>query len=314
MINQRVITNMSCIFDRGMGSIDETSYFAEKSHADLVEEFCSYLEMHRLFISNHLEITQALNDRGTDLILNSDNCKLGFQIKSHYDVTENDFAANVKRQQTESLAHGLDKWYLLVCSPLQFRSQDYLGRIQYLLSEISSYKTNYIEVYSPRNAIRFFNKPSPLTEDQFSNKLSDLIPKVQVNFSARYIENCSYGEFYELQVVIQGNQPVNRYKLMFNFPTLDDMNVGYVKPDNQSTERIFIRKQDGYYKVIYNSGGPLFPNIPNDVGEEIGFKYCCRENFRSSMEWDVSWELHTEDGIKLKDRTTIHDLWLSSRH
>jgi hypothetical protein len=43
-----------------------------------------------------VERTQNLNDRGVDLFLFSYDAKIGFQIKSEYDVSEDRFAANVK--------------------------------------------------------------------------------------------------------------------------------------------------------------------------------------------------------------------------
>jgi hypothetical protein len=162
------VTQILCLLDRGNGTSDETLYFAGKSHDDLVEEFRRYLEMHFSLIgSSHVEITQALNDRGTDLQLKREGCKIGFQIKSPYDVSEDDFSAKVKRQLAESSAHGLDKWFLLICSPLQYEGHDYTGRITHLLNEISTYKTNYAEAYGPRNAIRYFNNPDTLSEEEF---------------------------------------------------------------------------------------------------------------------------------------------------
>jgi hypothetical protein len=132
MKNDQTIAHIFSILDRGIGTVDDTSYFDGKKHDELVEEFANYLDRHRPLISNHLEITQALNDRGTDLILKNDNCKLGFQIKSHFDVNEKDFSANVKRQCTEASAHGLDKWYLLICSPLKSKGKDLSEKIQTL--------------------------------------------------------------------------------------------------------------------------------------------------------------------------------------
>jgi hypothetical protein len=167
-----LVTQILCLLDRGNGSSDETLYFAGKSHEDLVEEFCEYLEMHSSLIgSSHVEDTQALNDRGTDLHLKREGCKIGFQIKSPYDVSEDDFSANVKRQLAESSAHGLDKWILIICSPLQHEGHDHRGRINYLLSELSTYKTDYVEAYGPRNAVRYFNNPDPLSEAEFNGCL-----------------------------------------------------------------------------------------------------------------------------------------------
>jgi hypothetical protein len=169
---QSFVTQISCLLDRGSGTSDETSYFANKSHKDLVDEFRSYLEMHVPLIgSSHIEITQALNDRGTDLLLQRGSNKIGFQIKSHYDVSENDFSAKVKRQLAESNAHGLDKWFLLICSPLQYEDYNYTGKIAHLLNELSTYKTDYAEAYGPRNTIKYFNNPDPLSKEEFTFRL-----------------------------------------------------------------------------------------------------------------------------------------------
>lgn len=166
------VTQILCLLDRGTGTCDETSYFANKSHKNLVDEFRSYLEMHVPLIgSSHVEITQALNDRGTDLLLQREDCKIGFQIKSHYDVSESDFSAKVKRQLAESNAHGLDKWFLLICSPLQHKGHDYTEKIAHLLNELSTYKMDYVEAYGPRNTIKYFNNPTPLSREEFTIRL-----------------------------------------------------------------------------------------------------------------------------------------------
>lgn len=161
-------SEISCLLDRGTGTSDETRYFANKRHKELVEEFRDYLEMHNALIgSSHLEITQALNDRGTDLLLQREESKIGFQIKTHHDVGESDFSANVKRQLAESNAHGLDRWYLLICSPLEDQGHEYSGRITHLLNELSTYKTDYAEAYGPRSTVKYFNSPTPLSSEEF---------------------------------------------------------------------------------------------------------------------------------------------------
>jgi len=168
MQKQRCIIEISRLLDRGNASSAETSYFADKRHDKLVEEFQGYLERHRLLIgTSHIEITQSLNDRGTDLLLQREDCKIGFQLKSHYDVKENNFAAKVKRQLAESHAHGLDKWYLLICSPLEDENKKYSGRIAHLLNEISTLKTQYVRAYGPRNTVRYFNNSEILPLKEF---------------------------------------------------------------------------------------------------------------------------------------------------
>lgn len=233
MKNNQTIARMFCILDRGMGTVDDTSYFEGKKHDELVEEFRSYLEKHKSFVSNHLEITHALNERGIDLILKDESCKLGFQIKSHYDVNAKEFAANVKRQCTEASAHGLDKWYLLICSPLKSNGKDLSGKIQSLYNEISSYKRDDIEVYTPRNTVKFFKDSMPLSEEEFDNKLrnNQISHDIRVNFSSKYIEGCSMGELYELQITFE-NRPksitINQYQLEFNFPDLSVQTTPFI--------------------------------------------------------------------------------------
>jgi hypothetical protein len=109
-----------------------------------------------------------LNDRGTDLLLEEGDCKIGFQIKSHYDVRDDAFSANVKRQLTESHAHGLDKWYLLICSPLEHEGESYSHRIAHLVNEISTYKIRYVGAYGPRNAVLYFYDPEPVSPQEFN--------------------------------------------------------------------------------------------------------------------------------------------------
>jgi hypothetical protein len=165
---QLLVTEISCLLDRGVAPVGATGYFADRGHDELVEEFREYLEMHGTLIgASHLEITQALNDRGTDLLLEKGDSKVGFQLKSHNDVSEDDFAKNVKRQLAESLAHGLDKWYLLICSPLQHAGDDYSGRIAHLMNEISALQTHYVGAYGPRSTVLYFDGPEPVSSQEF---------------------------------------------------------------------------------------------------------------------------------------------------
>lgn len=169
MPKKAVVNKLTILLNRGVQKAESTNYFLDKKHEDLLNEFVEYLESHKeLFGNSQLEITQALNDRGTDVILELDGCKIGFQIKSHFDVAERSFASNVKRQITESLAHKLDKWFLLICASLKDSKNSYEQRISHLLNEISSYDNPYIGAYSPRNTIAYFDSPKKLTAVEFS--------------------------------------------------------------------------------------------------------------------------------------------------
>lgn len=162
------IAAIGAILDRGTCSTDATSYFRERKHDELVDSFRAYIEAHKpLLGAMRAEVCQALNDRGTDLLLYGTDWKIGFQIKSHHDVRDAMFSFNVKRQMAESFAHGLDKWYLLICSPLVTGREDYTHKIAHLLNELSSLKTSYLAAYGPRNVAAYFDGAPPLPEEEF---------------------------------------------------------------------------------------------------------------------------------------------------
>lgn len=90
---------VNCLLNRGSSPDPETEYFEGHKHSALIDDLTSYLNSHRHFLGYcRLEPSQALNDRGVDLFLLSDNERIGFQIKSAFDVSDDRFAANVKRQ------------------------------------------------------------------------------------------------------------------------------------------------------------------------------------------------------------------------
>ncbi len=222
MGKQRTIASISTILDRGVGSVPETAFFENRKHESLVTEFRNYLENHKfLLAASHLEITQALNDRGTDLILQFADCKIGFQIKSHYDVKQQDFAANVKRQLAESFAHGLDKWYLLICSPLYSDNKDYSGKIRHLLNELSTYKIDYyVEAYGPESAIKYFNAPNDvLSKEEFDNKLSQYfgqVDKSSLRIILKYYPKWGLGISFLVKVVNCDQHPITLTNVLLN--------------------------------------------------------------------------------------------------
>ncbi|MEL1242659.1 hypothetical protein AAEO56_00180 [Flavobacterium sp. DGU11] len=159
MTKQEAIINISTIFNRKSSLDVETSYFTNKKHDDLLDLLLRYIENSSALIGNpNVFKTQALNDHGVDLIIEYPNeCKIGIQIKSHFDVTEKDFAVKVKAQFAESQFHGLTKWYLLICSPLtEFDGKSYSSKISHLINELSSYKTSYHVVHNPQQMVNIF--------------------------------------------------------------------------------------------------------------------------------------------------------------
>ena len=182
MSQKPVVKILFGLLNRGSGAVEDTSLFTNLSHEALVRQFVAYLNTHRHFLGScQIEELHALNDRGVDVLLSVADCKIGFQIKSHFDVTENDFAANVKRQWAESHAHGIDHYFILICSPLKHGKKDHGQRISHLLNELCQLKTAYHTAFGPRNVVQFFrarcrlparscyrNGPSPPTA--FSRK------------------------------------------------------------------------------------------------------------------------------------------------
>src|SRR5271163_1069135 len=105
MSKNGILSVLKCLLSRGLGTEDETKAFADITHDALLATLVSYLNAHRHYLGYcHIEVAQALNDRGVDVIFSAEGCRVGFQVKSHFDVTEDGFAANVKRQFTESLS------------------------------------------------------------------------------------------------------------------------------------------------------------------------------------------------------------------
>ncbi|MBY6270827.1 MAG: hypothetical protein CW346_01315 [Bacillaceae bacterium] len=172
MSKQELIMRFSTIFNRGIATEEETKIFEGMSHEQLVETFINYINLHSDLLGTvHIESSQALNDHGVDIIVTiNEECKIGIQIKSPFDVSEDNFAQNVKRQLTESFAHNLDKWYLFICSPLITNTGiNYTQRINHLINELSLYNTNYHCVFGPLSSAQIIKyQTTKMPENDFN--------------------------------------------------------------------------------------------------------------------------------------------------
>ncbi len=173
MDKQSSIIGLSIVLNRGLKTEQETACFENVTHDILVEGIKEYLLLHANLLGDmHIETSQALNDHGVDLILTSNQvCKIGIQVKSHFDVSEKDFATKVKRQYAESLAHGLDKWYLLICAPMKSGKNDFSGKINHLINELSMFKTKYHCVFGPQYTAEIYKNFQPMSIDEFNYSL-----------------------------------------------------------------------------------------------------------------------------------------------
>lgn len=163
---------LDCLLNRGMGSETETHYFRGVSHETLVQHLASYLNNHRHFLGHcRIDICQALNDRGVDLLLTSCEQRVGFQIKSHYDATERDFSANVKRQFAEALAHDLDCYYVLICAAMiTDGKRDVKMAVTHVLNEVRDFKRVKFVPYSPIHTIRIFRTLNTVSRDELLSR------------------------------------------------------------------------------------------------------------------------------------------------
>lgn len=167
MSKHETIIKVSTILNRGIGTEEDTLFFHKRSHEELLSTFTKYLELNKNVLGNlKLDITQGLNDRGVDIIADTGECKIGFQLKSDYDVNQNDFAKDVKRQLAESYAHGLDKWYLLICAPYN-ASHSNAHKIRHLLNELSNLKIPYHCAFGPLHTVKMFKDIIPMEETDF---------------------------------------------------------------------------------------------------------------------------------------------------
>jgi hypothetical protein len=158
MSRQGIEGILGCLLDRGTGTEQDTHFFIGVSHDELVRRLIDYLNAHRHYLGYcQIEPCQALNDKGVDVFLRSSGCTVGFQIKSHFDVQEDDFASNVKRQFAEALSYGLDLYYILICSALvKEGKKDYRMKVAHLQNELRLFKAVRSETYGPLNTVVYF--------------------------------------------------------------------------------------------------------------------------------------------------------------
>jgi len=161
-----IVRRLSIVLNRGWG---DPVVFAGKKQDDLVKQFTTYLEQHRKLIGGSMkyESTHALNEKGIDLLLQLDDLRGGFQLKVESDVLKDNFADTVKRQMVDSNAHGLDKFYLLICAPYAINGKDYSLRINGLVNDLSVAQTPYHAVYPPYTAAKLFDGTGALSETDF---------------------------------------------------------------------------------------------------------------------------------------------------
>jgi len=142
------IINFSIILNRGYGKKSDCSYFDTIDHPQLISAFIDYVNLNKDWIGlTKIEDRQSIADNGCDVFIElNGNVKIGVQIKSKGDVKDKGFSNKVKAQYAESSALALDKYYILICSPLNTTSE---RKINYITGHMATYKTTYHAVLNP---------------------------------------------------------------------------------------------------------------------------------------------------------------------
>ena len=168
MATPGIILVVKCLLNRGAHSEEETRFFQDVAHDALVNALVEYLNNHRHFLGYcHIEVHHALNEKGVDVIVTTNDCKVGFQVKSHFDVTEKDFATKVKRQFAESFSHALNHYFILICAPLVAdKGKDYRGKVNNILNELSHFRNVDFDAYGPRTTVGIFRELPKVSREE----------------------------------------------------------------------------------------------------------------------------------------------------
>jgi hypothetical protein len=163
------IIDFSIILNRGYSINEDCIHFKTLKHPQLINLFISYIvESANLIGLTNIENRQSIADSGCDVFVEiKGNTKIGVQIKSENDIADENFSNKVKAQFAESFALGLDKYYILICSSMSASNE---RKVNYILSNMATYKTNYHVIINPNNCLNLFKTPKILTETEFDNQ------------------------------------------------------------------------------------------------------------------------------------------------
>lgn len=163
------IGEFSIILSRGYGDVSECNYFIGIKHSELIKRFIAYVNLHADLIGlTKIEDRQSITDNGCDVYLELRNqVKIGVQIKSSFDASEEGFTSKVKVQYTDTKTLMLDKYYVLLCCEMNASNT---RKVNHLTGYFATHKTNYHAIFNPHNSIRIFNPGGLMNEEEFKEK------------------------------------------------------------------------------------------------------------------------------------------------
>lgn len=158
------ILNFSIVLNRGYCEDIVCDHFSTVNHPQLITQFVSYVNNHKPQVGlTKIENRQGINDSGCDVFVELfGTIKIGVQIKSQTDVLSDDFSNKVKAQYAESYALGLDKYYILICCPLNSKT---VNKVNYIVNHFAGYQTNYHVVLNPSNCVKIFLPSTTVISD-----------------------------------------------------------------------------------------------------------------------------------------------------
>ena len=132
---------------RNAGEAALTKAFRNRGHDALLELLRTKADK-ALLGRPRIITTQSLQDAGCDLVIEwGAEAKYGVQLKSHFDISEKEFAAKTCSQIQNSRQHGLNRLYVLLAGDLTDKSQE--QKVRGFEATVSKMNDSYVRTVSP---------------------------------------------------------------------------------------------------------------------------------------------------------------------
>ncbi len=130
-----------------------TGHVGQK-HDVLCEYLISQIEQLEFSTRPRIDMNQCLADSGVDILIAIGEVKYGVQVKSHLDISQQDFRSKLYSQIENSRRHGLRKLWIILAGDMTSRSQS--EKVRGFMSEVSQQNDPYKEVVEPEKAWTVF--------------------------------------------------------------------------------------------------------------------------------------------------------------
>jgi hypothetical protein len=132
---------------RNTGEAAHTKEFRNRGHDVLLELLRTKADK-ALPGCPRIVTTQSLQDAGCDIVIEwGAEAKYGVQLKSHFDISEKEFAGKTTSQIQNSRQHGLNRLYVLLAGDLTDKSQE--QKVRGFEATVSKMNDSYVRTVSP---------------------------------------------------------------------------------------------------------------------------------------------------------------------